>query len=291
LNRDQIRGFSFDSAPIHGRIVNLAHVWQTIRTRHSYAPSTEQALGEMVATVAMLAQGIKLDGSVILQIRGDGRIRTAMAECTNRTTLRALAHTASHATNARAARDGQLAITLKPHRGQMYQGIVPLETDSVRRAVEHYFETSEQLPTRIWIAGDRECVAGLLLQRLPGHAKHFDPFDQADASWGRLQQSADLLTREELLTLSAEQLLLRAFAGESVRLQQPIELAFGCSCSRERTANALRVLGRTEIDEILAQEGRIDMTCEFCGETYGYDSIDARLIFEPLATEPPATPL
>ena len=294
MSIDQIQEFSFDGAPVQGRLVKLSRAWQTIRTRHAYTPSAERVLGEMVAIVAMLAHGIKLDGSVILQIRGDGDIRTAMAECLDRTTLRGIVRMIEREGAEAASADpgtGQLAITLKPHRGQMYQGIVALETDSVRRAVERYFETSEQLPTRIWATADRDGAAGLLLQRLPNaQDARAESLDQADAVWERLQQRADTSTDHELLTLPADRLLLRLFHSEAVRVRPPIDLQFGCSCSRERTANALRIMGRAEVNDILDQEGRIDITCEFCGETYGYDSIDARLLFEPMALIPPATP-
>jgi molecular chaperone Hsp33 len=291
LSNDRIREFSFDGAPVQGRLVKLTDTWQAIRSRHAYASSVERVLGEMVAIVAMLAQGIKLDGSVILQIRGDGRIRTAMVECTDRTTLRGIVRTFGADEVDAPYGSGQLAITLKPHRGQMYQGIVALETDSVSRAVERYFETSEQLPTRIWATAHPQGAAGMLLQRLPDPQNaRPETLDQARAAWQRIQTSADMLTDQKLLDLSAERLLLHLFPNESVRIRAPLDLAFGCSCSRERTANVLRIMGRSEIDDILGQEGRIDIRCEFCGQTYGYDPIDARLLFEPLAVSSPPYP-
>lgn len=291
MNSDQVREFSFDGAPVQGRLIRLTNTWHAIRSRHAYASSVEKVLGEMVAIVAMLAQGIKLDGSVILQIRGDGRIRTAMVECTDRTTLRGIARTIGADEAGAAQSSGQLAITLKPHRGQMYQGIVALETDSVSRAVERYFETSEQLPTRIWATAHPQGAAGMLLQRLPDPQNaRPETLDQARVAWQRIQNSAEMLTDQELLDLPAERQLLHLFPTESVRIQPPVDLAFGCSCSRERTANVLRIMGRAEIDDILRQEGRIDITCEFCGQTYGYDPIDARLLFEPLALSSPPNP-
>lgn len=291
MSSDQIREFSFDGAPVQGRLVKLTHAWQTMRTRHSYGPSAEKLLGEMVAIVAMLAQGIKLDGSVILQIRGDGRIRTAMVECIDRTTLRGIVRTLGADESDPPQGSGQLAITLKPHRGQMYQGIVALEAESVGRAVERYFETSEQLPTRIWVTANQDGAAGMLLQRLPNaQSARVEALDQGEAAWRRIQRWAGSLAGEELQTVPAERLLLRLFPNESVRVQPPVDLAFGCSCSRERTANVLRIMGRDEIDEILLQEGRIDITCEFCGQAYGYDPIDARLLFEPLAIDSEANP-
>ena len=287
MSSDQIRSFTFDDAPIRGRVVRLTNAWQTIRSRSNYDAAAEHLLGEMVAIVAMLAQGIKLDGSVMLQIRGNGSVRTAMAECVDQTTLRAIlrAGDGDATDRSRVGGAGQLAITLKPHRGQMYQGIVPLEADSVSRAVETYFDTSEQLPTRIWAVASPHAAVGLMLQRMPDPQRARPPeIEQIAETWRRIQMLADTVTDRELLTLPAERLLIRLFNEETVRLQSPSNLEFGCSCSRERTANTLRILGRAEVDDILAQEGRIEVTCEFCGANYRYDPIDARLLFEPLAT-------
>ena len=287
MSADQIRAFTFDDAPIRGRVVRLTGAWQKIRTRRTYDEAAEQLLGEMVAIVAMLAQGIKLDGSVILQIRGSAAVKTAMAECVDHTTLRGILRVgdAEATDRARVGGAGQLAITLKPHRGQMYQGIVPLEADSVARAVEMYFDTSEQLPTRIWAAASPHAAVGLMLQRMPDPPRARPvQIEQIAETWRRVQTLADTVTDRELLTLPGDQLLIRLFNEETVRLQSPLELEFGCSCSRERTANTLRILGRAEVDDILAQEGRIEVTCEFCGANYRYDPIDARLLFEPLAT-------
>jgi len=283
--------FGFDKMPIHGRIVSLTDSWIRIRDRQRHIPGgAQRLLGEMVAIVAMLAQGIKLDGSVILQIRGSGRVTSAMAECTDRTVLRGLLRENNTTTGrdnlADLISDGKLAITLKPHHGEMYQGIVNLQANSVACAVEAYFATSEQLPTRIWVATSQASVAGLLLQRLPGRPGQDSPESDAEA-WQRLQILADTVADDELLDLSAEQLLRRLFTEETVRLQPPTALSFGCSCSRQRTANALRIMGRGEVETILAEEGNITVTCEFCGTTYCYDSIDAHLLFEPLAREYP----
>jgi molecular chaperone Hsp33 len=123
-----------------------------------------------------------------------------------------------------------------------------------------------------------------MLQRMPDPPRARPPkIEQIAETWRRIQMLADTVTDRELLTLPADRLLVRLFNGEAVRLRQPQDLEFGCTCSRERTANTLRILGRAEVDDILAQEGRIEVTCEFCGANYRYDPIDARLLFEPFA--------
>jgi len=292
VSDDHLHTFTFDRAPVQGRIVRLTDTWQAIRTRHRYPPNAERLLGEMVAIVAMLAHGIKFDGSVILQTRGLGTIRTAMAECIDRRQLRGIVRSGEPRDDGATVVNGaQLAITLKPHRGEMYQGIVPMERPSIAHAVEGYFANSEQLPTRIWVAASPKAVAGLLLQRMPdARVAGLDPIHATDDEWVRLQSLGAEVDTTDLLDQPVERLLLQLFAAESVRLQPARPLEFGCSCSRERTANALRIMGRDEVEDILAQEGLIDVTCEFCGAHYLYDGIDARLLFEPLATEPPETP-
>jgi molecular chaperone Hsp33 len=291
MTSDKIATFSFDAAPIHGRVVSLTDSWTKIRDRQRHGLAAERLLGEMVAIVAMLAQGIKLDGSVILQIRGQGPITTAMAECTDRKTLRGMLREKPGLVSDARPIPGQLAITLKPHRGEMYQGIVSLDANSVANAVEGYFATSEQLPTRIWAVAGEDSVAGLLLQRMPDAPQRRRAGTEPDEdAWQRVQLLADTVSDQELLHLPAAELLGRLFYTEAVRLQPASAMSFGCSCSRQRTANALRIMGRGEVDSILAQEGRIAVTCEFCGTTYNYDSIDARLLFEPLAAACDNTP-
>lgn len=292
MNEDHLHPFTFDHAPVHGRIVRLTETWQAIRSRHRYPPNAERLLGEMVVIVAMLAHGIKFDGSVILQTRGLGTIRTAMAECIDRRQLRGIVRSGAPRDDAASAVNGaQLAITLKPRRGEMYQGIVPMERPSIAEAVEGYFDNSEQLPTRIWAAASPRAVAGLLVQRMPEpRVAGLEPMYASDEAWFRVQSLANAVETGDLLEEPVERLLLRLFPSEAVRLQPGRPLEFGCSCSRERTANALRIMGRDEVEQILAQEGRIDVTCEFCGAHYLYDRIDARLLFEPLASGPSETP-
>ncbi len=289
---DQLFTFNVDGAPIRGRIVKLDQAWQRIRDRNPHSADAQRLLGEMVAVVAMLAQGVKLDGSVILQIRGTGPVTTAMAECSNRRALRAVlrAARAVHGESLAALTgEGHLAITLKPVRGEMHQGIIGLEANSIAGAVEDYFATSEQLPTRIWAATDAGAAAGLMLQRLPDSTRRHDGEPTDEDAWGRVTLLASTVTSAELLSVPAATLLQRLFATETVRLHPPSPLSFGCSCSRGRTSNALRVMGRAEVEDILAREGEITVTCEFCGSTYGYDAIDAHLLFESPTPDSPET--
>lgn len=152
--------------------------------------------------------------------------------------------------------------------------------------LERYFESSEQLPTRIWLASDNRCATGLMLQRLPGAVMD----DEAEDHWQRLVLLAGTLSDRELLRLDTEPLLRRLFGRDRVRVMPPAELHFGCSCTRERSSNAVRLMGHQSVREILAEDGRLDVTCEFCGATYGYDSVDAAYLFS-APTEPASGPI
>jgi molecular chaperone Hsp33 len=287
---DRLVAFSFDDAPVRGRLVKLTETWARIRDRQPHAAAAERLLGEMVAIVAMLSHGIKFDGSVMLQIGGRGAQVNAMAECTDRTQLRAMLHgrvTTNDGDFLRLTGGGHLAITLRPHRGETYQGIVGIDAGSLVGAVEQYFVSSEQLPTRIWVVADRRSVAGLLLQRMP--TRDETATDAEDDAWQRLQDQAGAATARDLLQLSAPHVLARLFGTEQVRMQAPIALRFGCSCSAARAAAMLQLLGRSEVEAIVVSEGDVTVTCEFCGSVYRYDPIDAHLLFEPLAGEYPAT--
>jgi molecular chaperone Hsp33 len=230
---DRLVGFSFDAAPVRGRVVNLTDTWARIRERQRHTAADERLLGEMVAIVAMLSHGIKFEGSVMLQISSREARINAVAECVDRTRLRAMLHSAIAAPDQRdqfgsRSAGARLAITLRPHHGETYQGIVGVDAGSLVGAVEDYFVSSEQLPTRIWVVAEPHSVAGLLLQRMPHET------DDEDDAWQRLQRQAAAASDRELLELPPLQLLARLFGTEQVRVQPAVELRFGCSCSAAR---------------------------------------------------------
>jgi len=167
---DLIQPFSFPELPVRGQVVRLSGSWQAILADHGYPAVGKALLGQMVAITAMLAHSIKLQGSVVLQTHGDGPLRTAMAECADRATLRGIlrfSEPEAAALTANPLGTGTLAITLQPKRGTPYQGRVELHDEPFPASVERYFDRSEQLPTRIRIATTPDQVAGVLVQRLP----------------------------------------------------------------------------------------------------------------------------
>lgn len=273
---DSLLRFLFDQAPVRGEIVSLDQTWQEVLQRHDYPPLLQALLGELMAAAALLSATLKFDGALIMQLQGSGALQLLVVECNADLGMRATAKWQGEI-RPQPLSDllgkGRFVITLDPQNGQTpYQGIVGLEGDSVAAILENYMLRSEQLETRFWLAANQQRATGLLLQKLP--EGHGDP----DA-WERAQMLAGTLTPPEQLEISPEELLHRLFHQEDLRLLGETTACFRCSCSRERVANMLKMLGEQEVNETLQEQGRVEVKCEFCNETYNFDQVDAAQLF------------
>lgn len=275
--------FMFEHAPIRGEFAHIGHAWRTILARHDYPAPLQAILGELVAAGALLAATLKLEGSLILQIQGTGPVSLVVVECTGELTLRATAKWTGElpqGTLADLVGNGRFVITLDPKDGrQTYQGIVPLEGGSVAEILQNYMTRSEQLETRLFLAADDTCAAGMLLQKMPAQTG-----GDKDA-WTRVGHLAATLAIQELLGLAAPEILRRLFHEEDIRLFEAQAVDFRCGCSRESVSGMLRMLGLDEVRSIVAERGHLEVHCEFCNRRYEFDPVDAEQIF---ATEAPA---
>lgn len=274
---DSIQRFLFEHAPVRGEIVHLDRTWRTVLERHAYPPQVRALLGDMMAAAALLTATLKFGGSLIMQIQGSGPVRLLVVECTSDHHMRATAkwsHLPADSDLATLVGDGKFAITLD--RGQSahgYQGVVALEGSSIASALEHYMLRSEQIETRLWLASDDARAAGLLLQKLPA------PADGSDDTWQRSGLLAQSLAREELLQLEAREVIRRLYSAEDVRLFKPRPVAFRCTCSPERVKSMLYMLGRTEVESIIAERGEVEVNCEFCNQRYVFGAAEAAALF------------
>lgn len=282
---DVLSRFVFEHAPVRGEIVHLDASFRAILERRVYPASIRTVLGEFMAAAALLAATLKFDGRLILQIQGGGPLTLLVVECTSDHTLRAVAHwdgTVTHIPLDQLVGEGRLVITVEPRKGEeRYQGIVNLEGATVARAVERYYAQSEQVETRVWLACDDTRAAGLLLQRLPGTSEDTD-------LWPRAVELTSTLTPAELLTLPPAEVLRRLYHEEDIRLFSPAVLSFRCSCSRERVEAVLQMLGREDINNLLAEQGSVSVDCEFCGKHYAFDAVDVEQVFvaSPVSSAP-----
>jgi molecular chaperone Hsp33 len=294
---DSLSRFVFDRAAVRGAVVSLDAACAGILGCHPYPPALHRALAELLAAAALLTSTLKFDGSLSVQLQGDGPVRLLVVECDAALNLRATAQwndaartlrpDAPLAALAGGPAHGRLAITLDPRDGgPIYQGIVALEATSIGTLIEHYLATSEQIDSRMVLAAEDGRVRGLLLQRLPGGG----PEDLL--TWESAAAQLDLLTGDRLLAAaSAEALVVEPFPEHDIRLFAPRAARSWCSCSAERVANALRLLGREEVESILTEQGTVSVTCEFCNRRYAYDAVGARALFPGGdGAAPPSTP-
>ena len=286
-SNDLLHRFMFDEYDIRGDIVTLGDSYHEVMRNNPYAASVKNLLGEFLAAASLLSSTLKFDGMIILQARGNGPISTIMAECSNHKNLRgivrlnpeqALTETQQQTADMHTLLgEGVLAITIEPKRGERYQGIVPMDSDALAGCLEHYFQQSEQLETRLWFAANGEYASGLLLQALPRQV-NTSPEENED-QWETLSALAGTLSTDELLNLDHANLLYRLFHEHQVRLFDPSSLNFSCSCSRERTGNALVSIGREEVETLLAENGHVDVDCQFCNQHYHFDAAEVRALF------------
>ena len=291
-NCDTLHRFLLEGLGIRGELVHLDATWKSVLERRSYPEPLRNVLGECMGATALLAATIKLDGTLTLQARGGrGPVSLLVVEATGVRTLRGLARfdeLGEASALPELIEDACFAITVDPGTdSERYQGIVEVDEPSLSGVIEHYFDRSEQLPTKLWLACDGGAVAGLLLQKLPAsNAVAVHDTERAEA-WERSIMLADTVTERELLDLDAHTLLRRLFVTEGCRVFQPERWGFACTCARERVGTTLQSLGRIECESILEDEGAVDVTCEFCGASYGFDAVDVAELFAPWAMAAP----
>lgn len=277
-DHDQLTRFLLPDAGVRGVRVHLDDTWRQILVRDNYPAAVAEMLGECTVATALFTGHAKINGRLSIQLRSEGAVRTLFAECTAAGTLRGIARIQPGAVvsrDLRALGDGAiLAITIENPSASgreptRYQGLVPVESESLGEAFEGYFSQSEQLPTRLVLAVDDTSAAGLMLQKLPG--------DEGDSDgWTRACALLDTLTPDELLALPAETLLHRLFHQEQHVVLDDRPLRFHCSCSRERVVAMLESLGEAEAQASVL-DGLVTVHCEFCGQRYeiGQTEVDA----------------
>lgn len=277
---DQIARFHFHRTPLRGHWVRLSRVWTQALSQKKYPSNVRLMLGEMLAITAMVSNNTKDNGAISLQSVGEGPINFSFAECRQGRKLRAIAQLnpseINPLTNDMTFRqmmgDGKLALSLLPENGNAYQGLIELSALDIAQNVERYFAKSEQLETRILLANDKNCVTGCLWQRLPSKEGAADlQLDEDQEAWDSVLAVIGTITDSELVNLNLEELLVRLFPEHSIFLDVPKPLEFECTCSTQRTAQAIGAMSSTELKDILKTELVVKVTCEFCGKNYEFD--------------------
>ncbi len=284
MTQDHLQRVLLEQANARCVVVHLDSVYQEVLARGQYPENVARMLGESLVVAALCSSGVKFSGRISLQLRASGALKLMMADCTDQGGLRGLVRFDETEVEGRdfssLTQNGVLTMTIEraqeaAGKPQTWQGIVPLEGNSMSEAIGQYFDRSEQLPTRLKLSVSGSQAAGVLLQRLPGPAEDQD-------GWNRLCKLFETTESDELLDTDAETLLHRLFHQEQRRLYPSRPLEFYCPCTRERVVSVLRGLGQDELESILETQGEVDVSCEFCNQKYEFDRLDiAQLLHSP----------
>ncbi|ERK11654.1 MAG: Hsp33 family molecular chaperone HslO [Pantoea sp.] len=273
--QDQLHRYLFENVAVRGELVNVSQTWRDIVENHDYAEPVKNLMGELLVATSLLTATLKFEGDITVQLQGDGPLSLAVINGNNRQELRGVARVKEEIAPGSSLKqmvgNGYLVITISPEKGERYQGVVGLEADTLSGCLEDYFMRSEQLPTRLFIRTNEKGAAGILLQVLPAQEPHLDDFNH-------LATLTETVKSEELIEMSATDVLWRLYHQEEATVFDPTTVSFKCTCSRERCGEVLKTLPIEEVDEILEEDGEIDMHCDYCGAHYVYDAVDIAAI-------------
>ena len=291
--QDTLSKFIFKHTPMKGGAVKLTTAWKAMRHYQQWPLSVTRLVGEMTPGSILLASSLKFEGSLIMQAQGDGPVRRAIVEVRNGLLVRATVkmnetEAVDDAMGLKALVNahgkGRCAIMLDPKDRRdgepLYQGVVPLTGETVADALMGYMQQSEQIHTKLWLAADEESAAGLMLQQMPDFGGKDEELKNDDDSVNRIETLAATITDEELLTLTPQEVTHRLFWEEAPEYFEPLEPKFACTCSREKIEAMIRNLGEVEALQIVKDEGKLEVTCDFCGRTESFSAEDIVKLFD-----------
>ncbi len=279
MTQDNLNRYIFEDISVRGELVQLHETYHAILENKHYPAPVQTLLGELLVATSLLTATLKFEGSIAVQLQGDGPVKLAVINGDNEQQLRGVARWEGDVPTSNNIHDligkGHMVITITPKKGERYQGVVGLEGHSVAECLEGYFAQSEQLKTRIILRTEQstQYAAGMLLQVLPDNKGTAEDFE-------RLEKLTETVTNEELFTLNAEEILYRLYHQESVKLFDPQAVTFQCGCSRDRSASAILSLPRNEVEDILTETGHVTLHCDYCGSDYAFDAVDVAALFE-----------
>ena len=306
-----LRRFVLEHHPVRGFCARLDEPWEELLRLRSYPSPVRVLLGEALTASVLLAATLKFQGTLSLQLEGQGPLRLLLAQCTHDFRVRAVAELragaqlpepvpgsavpavssamADSAAFAELVGSGQLAVTVEAEeRAARYQGIVALEGGGLAACLESYFASSEQLPTRIALSASATHAAGVLIQKMPGAVTQGEALAaRSQQAWEELEAQLALLPVSMLASADAEPLAHQLCGRHDARLFSPASVRFVCRCSPARVTGLLRALGSEELRSILVEQGAVTVTCEFCSRAYRFDAIDVERLLSS-GTAPPA---
>jgi molecular chaperone Hsp33 len=276
-HNDAVVPFVFESLPVRGALIQLQKSWQRMQLGHTYQSSVLETLGHSAAATGLIAQSLKFDGTITMQLSGDGPLAMLVMQCTSELELRGMASAPdlnSHASFEELVSQARCAITVDGGAMERpYQGIVEVCGESLATSLKNYYERSAQIPSHIQLVSEPSSCGGILLQQMPGQAQPLED------DWRRLGLLAATLRPDDIATGVGIDLLGKLFAEDDVRVFKPKAARFRCRCSKKRVEDVLKMLGPDESAAACAEKGQVEVTCEYCGCTRSFDAVDVSRLF------------
>lgn len=280
MQQDLLHRYLFEQLDVRGELVQINQTFNEMIANHNYPEPVQALLGELLVATCLLTATLKFEGEIAVQLQGDGPVKYAVINGDDKQNMRGIARLQGEVTG-NSIQDllgkGHMVITITPTKGERYQGIVPLEHDSLDKCLESYFEQSEQLKTRLWFAteltADNAKAAGLFLQVLPVNK------EKSIEDFTHLEALSNTIKDDELLNLDANTVLTRLYHEDNPRLFEPQQIQFKCGCSREKTITALVNVGQQALLDDVAEHGEVKISCHYCLTDYVFDEQQIKAIF------------
>ena len=265
--------------------VQTTNMVERMRQIHKTLPLATAALGRTLTAASMMGSELKdANGSVTLQIRGNGPLGAITAVSDSRGYVRGYLQNPAANLPLRAdghldvgggvGREGILTVIKDIGEGEPFSGKIELYSGEIAEDIAAYYLLSEQIPTAcaLGVLVDRDqtvrCAGGYLLQLLPGAPEGLiDLLEYRVADVGSVTACLDK-------GMDMRQVAQELLYGMDLRLMEEQPVGYECKCSRSKVASALVSLGRDELDRLIREEEKIDVTCQFCDKIYTFTRKD-----------------
>lgn len=278
---NELNRYLFTDAHARGELVQLSSSFKSIIKNHNYPAGVEKLLGELLCATCLLTATLKFEGDITVQLQGDGPVGYMSVSGNNNQQMRGIAKMAEETTADTLQTligKGTMIITIRPSAGEAYQGVVALDQETLADCLAHYFEVSEQIPTKIWLFSDtqQQLAAGALVQLLPDGDGSVENKEKQVSDFDHLCQLTNTIKSEEIFSLEAQALLYRLYHQEQVNIFEPQKVSYVCGCSADKCLSAIAQIEPSEIKALLAEQGKISITCEYCITTYDFDELSLK---------------
>ena len=295
-NFDNCVSFHIENGAYRGRFVRLGEILNVILGKHKAPNPVSAVIAESTTLATILASTLKYDGLFTLQTQSNGPVSVVVVDVTSEGKVRATAkYDEAHLNKSQGLRKmtgeiepalhlmglGTLAFTVDQGKNaELYQGVVELKGNALVDSAKRYFKQSEQIETSIklflkppvgestsWLA------AGIMLQKMPTEGGSLDiQQDDANESWNEACVFLESLTEDEVFNadLSSEEILNRLYHSSKLVVSSSTDYEFSCRCSREKLCATLGAFSSEEVED-MAEDGKINVTCQFCSEEYVFD--------------------